>query len=87
MISSAQYLPSALGSATIPTELIVGPLHAWALLVALLVLSCVTLWILTKPLNNGSPTEWSRRRFGSPVHRTKVSASRRARSHALPRRA
>jgi hypothetical protein len=42
-------LSGALANAMIPTQSIIGPAHAWALLVALLVLSCGALWFLSKP--------------------------------------
>lgn len=52
-------LSGALTSVVIPTQLIIEPTQAWALLVVLLALSCGVLWFFTRP-RDSMPTE--------PVH-------------------
>jgi hypothetical protein len=49
MIYHAEYSPGALASASLPTQLLIGPTQAWVLLLALLVLCGAALWLLAKP--------------------------------------
>ncbi len=58
---------SALPSATIPADLMVPPAEAWAVILAVLVLSCAVLWFLTRQPRNGNP-ERRRHNAARPLH-------------------
>ena len=53
-----------IASATVPSPgLIVGPAHAWVLVLTLLALCCGILWAVTRPVRAGAATT-ARRRSG-----------------------
>ena len=49
-----QYLPATFAGVAIPSQLLIGPAHAWLLLVSVLVISGGILWFLTRPLDGRS---------------------------------
>jgi hypothetical protein len=54
MMIPTEYLAATLAGAAIPSQLLVGPAHAWLLLVSVLVVSGGILWFLTGPLDRRS---------------------------------
>lgn len=65
---------NVIASAAIPaTGLLLGPVHAWVLLLTLLALCCGVLWVLTRPVSTEEATvrrphaEW--RPTGAAAHR------------------
>ncbi len=55
-MSAEHILSGALTSVAIPTQLLIQPVQAWALLMVLLAVSCGVLWFLTRPRDT-IPTE------------------------------
>ena len=58
----AMYMGNMIASATVPAPaLLVGPVHAWVLVLSLLALCCGILWAVTRPVG-AEPATAARRR-------------------------
>jgi hypothetical protein len=56
------YVGNAIASATIPAkQLLIGPVQAWVLVLALLAVCCGILWVVTRPMGTEEATAWRRR--------------------------
>ena len=61
----AIYMGNMIASATIPAPaLLVGPVHAWMLVLTLLTLCCGILWAITRPVRAQQATAAHRRSRG-----------------------
>ena len=62
MIVPATYVGSGIASATVPsTQLLIGPVQAWVLVLTLLAVCCGILWAVTRPVGTEEVTAWPRR--------------------------
>jgi hypothetical protein len=62
MIVPAIYVGNGIASATVPsTQLLIGPVQAWVLILTLLALCCGILWAVTRPVGTEEATAWHRR--------------------------
>lgn len=62
MIVPATYVGNGIASATLPaTQLLIGPVQAWVLVLTLLALCCGILWAVTGPVGTEEATAWRRR--------------------------
>jgi membrane protein implicated in regulation of membrane protease activity len=68
MIVPAIYVGNGIASATVfPTQLLVGPVQAWVLVLTLLALCCGILWLITRPVSTEGTT--------SPRYRSRGGAA------------
>jgi len=66
----AIYMGNMIASATIPSPgLIVGPVHAWVLVLTLLALCCGILWAVTRPVRADAATTARGRSRGRAANR------------------
>jgi hypothetical protein len=62
MIVPAIYVGNGIASATVPsTQLLIGPVQAWVLVLTLLAVCCGILWAVTRPVGIEEATAWHRR--------------------------
>jgi hypothetical protein len=62
MIVPAIYVGNGIASATVPsTQLLIGPVQAWVLVLTLLAVCCGILWAVTRPVGTEEATAWHRR--------------------------
>jgi hypothetical protein len=61
MIVPAIYVGSGMASATVPsTQLLIGPVQAWVLVLTLLAVCCGILWAVTRPVGTEEVAAWPR---------------------------
>lgn len=62
MIVPAIYVGNGIASATVPsTQLLIGPVQAWVLVLTLLAVCCGILWAVTRPVGTEEANAWHRR--------------------------
>jgi hypothetical protein len=62
MIVPVTYVGDGIASTTVPdTQLLIGPVHAWVLVLTLLAVCCGILWAVTRPVGTEEATAWGRR--------------------------
>jgi hypothetical protein len=85
MIVPAIYAWSEIVSATVPsTQLLIGPVQAWVLVLTLLAVCCGILWAVTRPVSSEEATAW-RRRSGWTVADERLGAGLGSRGQQVRR--